>query len=91
MKKVKKVETPGPYFHPLLATFITGAARLMLALAEHGVIALGLDWAFCDTDSIAIAQPEGMDEDEFLRRARLVVEWFRHSESIRDEWIDPED
>jgi hypothetical protein len=77
VKKMKKVETPGPYFHPLLATFITGAARLMLALAEHRVIALGLDWAFCDTDSIAIAQPEGMDEDEFLRRARLVVEWFR--------------
>ena len=57
VKRMTKVETPGPYFHPLVATFITGAARLMLALAEYRVIAAGLDWAFCDTDSIAIAKP----------------------------------
>ena len=30
----KKVEEPGRYFHPLLATLITGAARLMLGIAE---------------------------------------------------------
>jgi hypothetical protein len=43
--RVNKVETPGRYFHPLLATLITGAARLMLAVAERLVIdggALGL-------------------------------------------------
>ena len=39
--KSKKFEKPGAYFHPLLATLITGAARLMLALAEHQVIATG--------------------------------------------------
>jgi hypothetical protein len=77
VKRMTKVESPGPYFHPLVATFITGAARLMLALAECRVIAAGLDWAFCDTDSIAIAKPEDMDDAEFLERAMAVVEWFR--------------
>src|ERR1019366_6001485 len=31
---VRRYERPGRYFHPLLATLITGAARLMLNLAE---------------------------------------------------------
>ncbi len=30
----QKIEEPGKYFHPLLATLITGAARPMLAIAE---------------------------------------------------------
>src|SRR5690606_22891067 len=29
-----KAEKPGEYFHPLLASLITGAARLMLAITE---------------------------------------------------------
>jgi hypothetical protein len=40
--KSQTSERPGAYFHPLLATLITGAARLMLALAEHEVIEQGL-------------------------------------------------
>ena len=32
--RVDKIELPGPYFHPLLASLITGGARLMLAIAE---------------------------------------------------------
>ena len=44
--KSQTSERPGAYFHPLLATLITGAARLMLALAEHQVIEQGLDWVF---------------------------------------------
>jgi DNA polymerase elongation subunit (family B) len=35
--KSKSFEKPGQYFHPLLGTLITGAARLMLALAERQV------------------------------------------------------
>lgn len=72
----RKVETPGPLFHPLLATLITGAARLMLALAHHRAEAAGLDWAFCDTDSLAIAKPDGLDDAQFEHRALEVVEWF---------------
>ena len=72
----KKVEEPGRYFHPLLATLITGAARLMLAIAECLCFEKGLDWAFCDTDSLAIAKPDNMDQSEFFERARSICGWF---------------
>ena len=70
------LESPGRVFHPLLATLITAGARLMLALAEHEIATTGLDWAFCDTDSMAIARPDGVSEAEFLSRATAVVDWF---------------
>jgi hypothetical protein len=72
-----KVEQPGRFFHPLLATSITGAARLMLAIAEKLVTDAGLEWAFCDTDSIAIARPEGMPTELFYEKVDQVVGWFR--------------
>jgi hypothetical protein len=71
-----KLETAGQFFHPLLATLITGAARLMLAITESLVLNRGLKWAFCDTDSMAIAKPGGMDPDEFYTRVDEIVEWF---------------
>lgn len=71
-----KSEEPGPCFHPLLGTLITGAARLMLALAQYRAGAESLGWAFCDTDSIALAKPDTMGETEFLKRAKRVSEWF---------------
>ena len=74
--KTDKSEMPGTFFHPLLGTLITGAARLMLAIAERLVTDEGLDWSFCDTDSIAIAKPDAMPADEFVARAQSVVDWF---------------
>lgn len=74
--KNRKFEATGSYFHPLLATLITGAARLMLATTERLACKGGLDWAFCDTDSMALAKPETMDSQEFYKRARQVHEWF---------------
>jgi DNA polymerase family B len=71
-----KEEAPGKYFHPLLATLITGAARLMLAIVERLAIDAGLDWAFCDTDSMALAKPDAMGHAEFVKRALGVCEWF---------------
>jgi hypothetical protein len=71
-----KVEEPGRFFHPLLATLITGAARLMLGIGERLCIDKGLDWAFCDTDSMAIAKPDGMGEAEFFERAQSICAWF---------------
>ena len=71
-----QVETPGSHFHPLLATLITGAARLMLAITERRLIDEGLDWVFCDTDSMAFGRPEDMPEDEFHVRVERVCEWF---------------
>jgi hypothetical protein len=73
----RKVERPGPYFHPLLATLITGAARLMLALAEHRAAEEGLDWVFCDTDSLALAKPEAMGELDFQAAVERAIAWFR--------------
>jgi hypothetical protein len=70
------LEQPGRYFHPLLGVLITGAARLMLGLAERKTLDLGLERAFCDTDSLAIVRPEGMSREEFHKRARQVVDWF---------------
>ena len=72
----KAIEQSGKYFHPLLAVLITGAARLMLALAERLTLDHGLEWVFCDTDSLAIAKPEGMDRNKFEKKAFHVVDWF---------------
>jgi DNA polymerase elongation subunit (family B) len=71
-----RCEQPGPYFHPLVGAVTTGAARLMLAITEQLIVDAGLDWAFCDTDSMAIAKPEYMPEEEFLRKVDAIREWF---------------
>ncbi|MGA7330006.1 MAG: hypothetical protein WBX25_37360 [Rhodomicrobium sp.] len=74
--KPKKREEPGEYFHPLLATLITGAARLMMAITESLIREEQLDWAFCDTDGIAIALPKGQPEDGFEGRVQKIRAWF---------------
>jgi hypothetical protein len=75
--KSQTSERPGAYFHPRLATLITGAARLMLALAENQVIEQGLDWVFCDTDSLAIGNTRDLPRAEFVATALRVREWFK--------------
>ena len=50
-----KPEEPGEYCFPPMATTITAAARLLLALLERLVTDLGGTFGFCDTDSMAIA------------------------------------
>lgn len=71
-----RVEEPGPFFHPLIASLIAGAARLMLAVTERLVTDSNLEWAFCDTDSMAIAKPQTMADPEFRERVREIVNWF---------------
>lgn len=48
----------------------------MLAITEKLLIDKGLDWAFCDTDSMAIAKPLEMDNSEFFEKAKAVCNWF---------------
>ena len=72
----RSIEREGGYFHPLLAVLITGAARLMLAITERLATDGGLDWAFCDTDSMAFAKPPAMADDDFERRISEVCAWF---------------
>jgi len=71
-----KFEQPGAFFHPFVAVFTTGAARLMLAIAERLIRDKGLDWAFCDTDSMAIAKPDRMTDKSFLALGTEVRDWF---------------
>jgi hypothetical protein len=47
-------EHPGKFFNPIIATLVTGGARLMLAMLETAVTRAGGTYAFCDTDSLAI-------------------------------------
>lgn len=51
-------DEPGAYCFPPLASLITGAARLILALLEHEVTKLGGTYAMEDTDSMAIVTTE---------------------------------
>src|SRR5574341_394255 len=51
-------EDPGAFCFPPLASMITAAARLLLALLERCVTDLGGTYAFCDTDSMAIVASE---------------------------------
>ena len=74
--KTDKSEEPGRYFHPLIGTLITGAARLMLAITERLILDSGLDWAFCDTDSMAIAKPNCMDDTTFYAKVETIRSWF---------------
>jgi hypothetical protein len=71
-----KREQPGRFYHPLLATLITGAARLMLALTERLALEHELNWAFCDTDSMAFADTEKRPFGEFVQRAQKICDWF---------------
>jgi hypothetical protein len=46
-------------------------------LAEHHVVQHGLDWVFCDTDSIAIGNTRNLPRKEFIATALQVCEWFK--------------
>ena len=56
--RVAHADVPGEYCFPPLASLITGAARLMLALLEHSISKLGGSYAMEDTDSMAIVATE---------------------------------
>ena len=88
MAKPGKMEQPGSYFHPLLATLTTGAARLMMAMTERLVYDERLDWAFCDTDGIAIAMRNGDDALDFEGRHRKNPQAFRRLKSLRRKGFD---
>jgi hypothetical protein len=47
-------EKPGAFSNPILASLVTGGARLMLGMLECEVNRRGGTFAFCDTDSLAI-------------------------------------
>jgi hypothetical protein len=52
------LENPGPWFFPPLASLITSAGRLLLAMTEACVQEKRGTYLFCDTDSLAIVSSE---------------------------------
>jgi hypothetical protein len=48
----------------------------MLALSERLAFDRGLNWAFCDTDSMAFANTGNLPFAEFARRVRSICDWF---------------
>ena len=59
--RVAHPDEPGKYCFPPMASLITGAARLMLALLEQSITELGGTYAMEDTDSMAIVATEHGD------------------------------
>jgi len=52
------IEKRGKWLAPYLATLITSAGRLMLAMLEAAVTRAGGTYLYCDTDSLAIVASE---------------------------------
>jgi hypothetical protein len=70
-----KLHAPGEYCFPPLASLITGAARLMLALLEYCVRELGGTYAIEDTDSMAIVATESGGEISCARGRVKALSW----------------
>jgi hypothetical protein len=50
----------------------------MLALTERLALEHGLNWALCDTDSMALVNTERLPFEEFAARVRNICDWFTH-------------
>jgi hypothetical protein len=75
--RVARLEKHGEFTSPVLATTITGAARLLLATAQAAAREEGLDYALCDTDSVALVRPPEMSRPDFERRVQRLSDRFR--------------
>jgi hypothetical protein len=60
---VEQIEKLGEYAIPEVGTFITGGARLMVALAEEMCLERGMGFAYVDTDGMFVEQP-GWEGDQ---------------------------
>ena len=50
----------------------------MLAITERLTLDHDLNWAFCDTDSLAMAKPDGLSCEQFRKKVQSVTDWFKH-------------
>jgi len=62
----KNIEKQGQYFNPIMASLITGSARLMLAMAEKIAEDKGY-FAYCNIDSIFVKPDTAKDIQEFFK------------------------
>jgi hypothetical protein len=84
----RKPEDPGEFWFPLIASLITGAARLMLALLEDSIREAGGHYAFCDTDSKGIVATEhgGFVDCPGTPTGKIKALSWREVEAIRDKF-----
>jgi hypothetical protein len=88
--RTRKIEKQGQYFNPIMATLITGSARLILAMAEHIAEDKGY-FAYCDTDSIFVDPNVAKDIQEFFKPLNpysLPVEMFKIEEDDNHKPLD---
>ena len=64
--KTSRTECPSRHFNPIIATFLTSGARLILAAAEKIALQNGGYLAYCDTDSVMVSPSH----------ARLIQDFF---------------
>ena len=70
------IERRGKWFAPYLATLITSAGRLLLAMLEVEVTRAGGTYLYCDTDSLAIvASKEGGTLDIPGAPGKRILTW----------------
>jgi hypothetical protein len=80
--RVAHADVPGEYCFPPLASLITGAARLMLALLEHSISQLGGTYAMEDTDSMAIVATEHGSVVPCVGRTVKALSWQQVKELV---------
>ena len=74
-----KVERAGTWFSPW-GPLIPAGGRLLLAIAERLAADRGLDYVFCDTDSMAFDRPDNMSRGEFQTKVQEIARpngWFQ--------------
>jgi hypothetical protein len=75
-------ERPGRYYNPFIASFVTGGARLLLAMPETEVAQRGGTFAFCDTDSLAIVSAQPRDRDIAWLKPKEIDEVIARFEAL---------
>ena len=88
--RVKKIEDAGKYFNPIMASLITGSARLILAMAESIAVEDGYI-AYMDTDSIFISPNKVKEIQVFFRPLNpysVDVEMFKIEEDNNHNPLD---
>jgi hypothetical protein len=78
-------DVAGSFYIGSLGVHITGAARLLLAIAETLGKMNGLHYAMCDTDSMAFAKPDQITREDFHKRVRSICDWFTPLNPYRDQ------
>ena len=88
--RVKKIEDTGNYFNPIMASLITGSARLILSMAESIAVKDGYV-AYMDTDSIFVSPNKAKEIQDFfnsLNPYSVNVEMFKIEEDDNKKPLD---